>query len=78
MRVFERELWLRVIKEAQDTAGGRIPGVEADKTWTVTSYGQRKAKEWLTEPSKSFSLVCEMAGLTDVQAKKIRERANVD
>jgi len=68
-RNLERELWLRVIRFAQEEAAGRHTSGTQQRTT------MRRARRWLTTRNKNFVLVCKMAGLNDVQINTIVKMA---
>lgn len=65
----EREFWLRVIMRAQEEAAGMYVVPDDD-----AGYVRYMARKWLTVKNKGFEEVCEMAGLTDYMARKLREK----
>lgn len=68
-RNLERELWLRVIRFAQEEASGRQTAGIAQRTT------MRRARRWLTTRTKSLLQVCGWAGLNDVQVDIICKAA---
>lgn len=68
-RNWERELWLRVIRFAQEEAAGRQTSGTAQRT---TMW---RARRWLTTRNRSFVAVCKWAGLNDVQIDTIVQMA---
>lgn len=68
-RNLERELWLRVIRFAQEEAAGRVTSGVHQRTTMI------RARRWLTSRTESFRLVCRWAGLSDAQADTISQMA---
>jgi hypothetical protein len=67
-RILERELWLKVIRRAQEEAEGQ-------QLYTGdTEHMQYMAARWLCTRSRSFLEVCEYAGLDDVKIERLLHR----
>lgn len=60
-RNLERELWLKVIRFAQEEAAGRVTAGIPQRTTML------RARRWLTTRTRSFILACRWAGLNDAQ-----------
>jgi hypothetical protein len=61
----ERLLWLAVIRQAQWDAEGR---------GEVEDHVRYMAKRWLTKMTRSFLVVCSLAGMPAMQAHYLQEQ----
>jgi hypothetical protein len=68
-RNLERELWLRVIRFAQEEAAGRHTSGMQQRTTML------RARRWMTTRTASFVFVCKAAGLNDAQIDMLVEMA---
>lgn len=64
-----RVLWLKVIRRAQEEADGMYASWSGEDPEKL----KRHARKWLTHPSRGFCLVCEMAGFSWDQTKRLME-----
>lgn len=79
--MFEREpafnpestLWQEVLRASIEDA---LSGPPETRTWEAFVYECQKARDYLTTPSKDFSLVCTLAGL-DAEAVMDRIRKQI-
>lgn len=74
----ERELWLRVIREAQIVCETGSDEVVSDEDDTPLPNATYLARRWLTTDSLSFRLVASMAGLEPDQGRALQERMRVE
>lgn len=66
-------LWLTVLRRAQEESEGRHIYVDREKSEHVRYLAGRWLKTW----SRSYLTVCELAGLTEKEARWLQEQRSV-